>query len=101
MTAPILTAEQRTKLFSDTTKKFSFENGITIGKYYSANYLQYRGSVTFRSQPWFTVQMNVEYNKLNFPAPYGKENLFLLAPRIEINFNTKIGKKKAAVEIDC
>jgi len=83
--------DQASASFStDSRKKFSFESGITFGKYYTADYLQYRGSATFRTQPWLTIQLNVEYNKLNFPEPYGKEDLFLVASRIEINFNTKI-----------
>jgi hypothetical protein len=75
---------------TDSRKKFSFESGITVGKYFSGDYLQYTGSATFRSQPWLTIELNAEYNKLNFPSPYGKEDFFLIAPRVEINFSNKI-----------
>lgn len=75
---------------SDNRKKFSFGAGITGGKFYTADFLELNGSVIFRSQPWLTVELNAQYNKLNFPDPYGKENLFLLANRVEINFSNKI-----------
>ncbi len=79
-----------TRYSTDNRKMFSFRTGLTMGKYYSGKYLQYSAEATFRSQPWLTIQLNAEYNKLNFPEPYGKEDFFLLAPRIEINFSTKI-----------
>lgn len=75
---------------TDTRKKFSFESGFTAGKYFSGDYLQISGSAIFRSQPWLTIELNAEYNKLNFPSPYGKEDFFLLAPRVEINFSNKM-----------
>ena len=75
---------------TDSRKMFSFRGGITIGKYYSGKYLQYTAEATFRQQPWLTIQLNAEYNKLDFPDPYGKQDLLLLAPRVEINFSTKI-----------
>ena len=79
-----------TRYSTDTRKMFSFKTGLTMGKYYSGKYLQYSAEATFRSQPWLTIQLDAEYNKLDFAEPYGKRNLFLLAPRIEINFSNKI-----------
>ncbi len=75
---------------SDKRKKIAIETGVTTGKYFTADYQQFEAAVIFRSQPWLTVELNAEYNKLNFPDPYGKENLFLLASRVEINFSTKM-----------
>ena len=78
------------KYATDIRKSFSFAAGITIGKFYSGNYFNYTAEIIYRQQPWLTLQLNAEYNKLNFPDPYGKRDLFLLAPRVEINFSTKI-----------
>ena len=78
------------KYATDIRKNFSFASGVTIGQYYTGNYFNYTAEIIFRQQPWLTLQLNAEYNKLSFPDPYGKSNLFLLAPRIEINFSTKI-----------
>ena len=75
---------------TDSRKKISFQNGITIGKYFSGNYLEYTTSFIYRQQPWLTIEMNAVYNKLEFAAPYGKANLFLLAPRVEVNFSNKL-----------
>lgn len=75
---------------TDNRKKFSFGVGTSLGKFYTADFLEMAASVTYRSQPWFTLEMNVQYNNLDFPDPYGKENLFLLASRVEVNFSNNI-----------
>jgi Domain of unknown function (DUF5916)/Carbohydrate family 9 binding domain-like len=75
---------------SDNRKNLSFGAGFSAGKFYTADFLELSGGVIFRSQPWLTVELNAQYNKLSFPDPYGKESLFLLANRVEINFSNKI-----------
>ncbi|MCX6317974.1 MAG: DUF5916 domain-containing protein [Bacteroidetes bacterium] len=92
---PLPPARYRYNQFSvnyqtDIRKKFSFEGGITAGNYFSGNYLELTGSAIFRSQPWLTIEMNAEYYRLRFPGVYGKENFFLLAPRVEINFSNNL-----------
>jgi hypothetical protein len=75
---------------TDVRKNLSFEGGISAGNYFNGRLLQLSASAIFRKQPWLTVELNAEYNKLDFPAPYGSDNLFLLAPRVEINFSNAI-----------
>lgn len=75
---------------SDNRKSFSFESEISVGKYFTADFLQIAAGITYRKQPWFALELNAEYNKLSFPEPYGKDNLFLIASRIELNFNTRL-----------
>ena len=43
-----------------------------------------------RKQPHVNVSVNAEYNKLIFPGEYGAAELFLLSPRVEINFSTAL-----------
>ncbi len=75
---------------SDKRNPFSFEIQLTTGKYFTADFKQVEAKLTYRKQPWFAIELNAEYNKLSFPEPYGKNNLFLLASRIELNFNTRL-----------
>ncbi len=75
---------------SDSRKNFSMGVELYTGKYFNADFQQVVGSIIFRKQPWFTLELNGEFNKLVFPGPYGKDNLFLLASRIEVNFNTRL-----------
>lgn len=75
---------------SDTRKVLSYQASITMGGFYNGTSQEYIAGITFRKQPWLTVELNAQYNKLEFPEPYGSTNLLLLAPRIEINFSTNL-----------
>jgi hypothetical protein len=75
---------------SDTRKNFAFSAGALYGTYFGAKYMQLSGSIIVRKQPWFTLELNAEYNDLKFAAPYGTNQLLLIAPRIEINFSNNL-----------
>jgi hypothetical protein len=75
---------------TDDRKKFVIGGGFRLGKFYSADYKKYTAKLIYRYQPKFTLEMNIEYNELVFPTGYGKANLFLIAPRIEINFSNNL-----------
>ncbi len=76
--------------FTDTRKVFSFTGGLGGGSFYNGRFRQLKGGITFRRQPYFAFAIEAQYNKLSFPDPYGATELFLIAPRIEINFSTKL-----------
>lgn len=75
---------------SDVRKQFAYSGNVRVGEFYNGHIQRYSGSITYRNRPWLTVEMNVEYNRIELPAPYGSTDLFLIAPRIEVNFSTSI-----------
>ena len=75
---------------TDIRKRFIFEGGIEYGGFYNGTRVQYNLGVRFRAQPWGNFGVNFVYNDLDFPTPYGSKELFLLSPRIEINFSRQI-----------
>lgn len=75
---------------SDQRKKISFNAGLRLGSFYNGNIHQYIAGILFRAQPWGNFGVDFEQNDLKFPDPYGKASLFLVAPRIEINFSNNI-----------
>jgi hypothetical protein len=75
---------------SDGRKKFIVEAGIAAGKFYNGDYQQYSAALTYRVQPWGNFSIQFEQNELKFPAPYGNASLFLIAPRMEINFSNSL-----------
>jgi hypothetical protein len=72
---------------SDGRKTFVYTASVRAGSFYNGRYQQYRASLTYRRQPWGNFSMLVERNNIRLPHPYGKAELFLIAPRIEINFS--------------
>jgi len=78
------------KYQSDQRKKFIFNTGIRLGSFYNGNIHQYIAGIRFRAQPWGNFGVEFEQDYLKFPEPYGKASLFLVAPRIEINFSNSL-----------
>ena len=75
---------------SDQRRLFSLKGGVSYGNFYGGNRTQYKLQVKFRAQPWGNFSVNFEQNDLRFPDPYGSDNLFLINPRIEINFSRSL-----------
>ena len=75
---------------SDTRKKLSIKTDFEIGEFFNGNLLRYEFSVNYRIQPWGNFTFALQHAKLNFPEPYGKNDLFLIAPRTEINFSNNL-----------
>ncbi len=75
---------------SDTRKKIVYSASIRQGKFYSGDYQRYAGSITYRAQPWGNFSLHIESNIIKFGEPYGNAELFLLSPRMEINFSNSL-----------
>ncbi|MEO6317035.1 MAG: DUF5916 domain-containing protein [Chitinophagaceae bacterium] len=75
---------------SDIRRMFVYTIGARTGSFYNGSFRQLTGSVSLRKQPHLNITVQAEYNKLVFPGQYGKAALFLIAPRIELNFSTNL-----------
>jgi hypothetical protein len=75
---------------TDGRKTFAGETGVRYGSFYNGTLFQLSGRMTYRVQPWGNFSLNVEYNRLQFPERFGSTTLFLVSPRIEINFSTSV-----------
>jgi hypothetical protein len=78
------------KYQSDQRKKFSFTSAIRLGEFYNGDIQQYILELRYRVQPWGNFSVAFEQDELKFPDPYGRAHLFLIAPRIEINFSNSL-----------
>lgn len=74
---------------SDGRKKIVFGGGFAAGNFYNGTLRQLTASVKYRTQPWGNFSVEFENNELRFPSPYGSTSLFLISPRVEINFSNR------------
>jgi hypothetical protein len=93
--APLPTGNYKFGTFSigyrtDSRKDISFNANTSIGNFYNGSFTEVRGSINFRKQPNLNVSFSAQYNKLEFPSIYGTNELFLIANRVELNFNTNL-----------
>ncbi len=75
---------------TDFRKPVSIFMRLTGGGFYNGNYQSIRTTLTLRKQPHLNIALTAEYNKLQFPGSYGNNELFLIAPRVEMNFTTNL-----------
>lgn len=75
---------------SDFRKPISVFVRLAGGSFYNGDYQGVRTTINFRKQPHINLSLQLDYNKLRFPDIYGSNELFLIAPKIEINFTTNV-----------
>ena len=75
---------------SDFRKYFSYLLGFQYGSFYGGTRFETSLTVGYRAQPWGNFRLNFVYNKLEFPDPFGSSNLFLVGPKIEVNFSRSV-----------
>jgi hypothetical protein len=76
--------------FSDYRKTFSYNLTAGGGGFYNGTLQSYVAGINWRNQPHINVALQAEYDKISFPGPYGSTEIFLISPKIEINFSTKM-----------
>ena len=75
---------------SDQRKVLRFEGGFQAGGFYNGTAIQYDLGIRYRIQPWGNFDLRFTLSDLDFPDPYGNERLFLISPRIELNFTRNL-----------
>lgn len=75
---------------SDIRKLFNYVAGVKSGSFYNGSFRQATALLSLRKQPHLNIGLQAEYNRLSFPGQYGNTELFLIAPRVEINFATNL-----------
>jgi hypothetical protein len=75
---------------SDMRKLFKWFTELSFGQFYNGTVQTYSAGITVQKRPKLNVSIRGEFNKIELPKPYGSNNLFLISPRIEYNFSTKL-----------
>ncbi len=75
---------------SNNRNAFNFQAGLLYGGFYNGTRLEARLQLNYRRQPWGNFGVSIRQNDLDFPAPYGNTRLWLVGPRIEINFSNNL-----------
>lgn len=75
---------------TDNRKLFNMRNTISYGGFYNGDRLRFRTNLNYRYQPFLSLAMGVEYNRLEFPEPYNSSDFFLISPRVDLTLTTKL-----------
>ena len=75
---------------SDNRKVLSYEAAVNYGGFYNGTRTGFALTARYRVQPWGNFDLTLARNDLVFPDPYGNTQLWLISPRIEINFSRNV-----------
>ncbi len=75
---------------SDIRRDIGFNLGYRVGQFYNGDRSEYSLNLRYRKQPWGNFSMNFVYNTIDFPDEYGSIELFLISPKIELNFTRNL-----------
>ncbi len=75
---------------SDTRNILNFEGAVSYGGFFNGDRLQINSTLNYRYQPYVSLAMDFEYNRLDFPLPYNSAEFFLVSPRVDLTFTTSL-----------
>ena len=75
---------------SDTRKTVNLALEGRYGGLYNGTRLNLSGTLNARYQPYGNISLVFDYNKLDLPDNYGKEDFFLIGPRIDLTLTDAI-----------
>ena len=75
---------------SDARKLFNYDFEVGYGGFFNGDRFSLEGQVNYRMQPYGSISMNFAYNNLQFPDPYQDVDFFLIGPKLDLTFTTKL-----------
>ncbi|MEM6806310.1 MAG: DUF5916 domain-containing protein, partial [Bacteroidota bacterium] len=75
---------------SDNRKVLSYQASVNYGGFYNGTRTGFSLTARYRVQPWGNFDLTFARNDLDFPDPYGNTELWLISPRVEINFSRNV-----------
>lgn len=75
---------------SDSRENFFYNVSAYNGGFYNGNRLMLSSSLNYRYQPFGSIALDFQYNKLDFPEPYSSADLFLVGPKFDVSFTDQL-----------
>ena len=75
---------------SDRRKNLVYGGGLQYGEFYNGERVRYSLDFDYRLRPWGVFTVNLTYDDLRFPAPYGSQSFLLLRNKMELNFSNML-----------
>lgn len=75
---------------SNISKKLTYSLQAGYGNYFNGLRHSARASLGYRFQPYGSLTLNANYNKIELPQPFSSAELILLGPRLDLTFSRSI-----------
>ncbi|MBL7870431.1 MAG: carbohydrate binding family 9 domain-containing protein [Cyclobacteriaceae bacterium] len=78
------------KYTSDSRKLFTYLVTISGGEFYNGTRMGMSGTLSYRIQPFGSISLSGDYNRIDLPPAYGSTAFLLLSPRVDFTLTDKI-----------
>ena len=75
---------------SDQRKLFSYNLQAGIGEFFNGDRYSLQSEMSLRFQPKVELGLNLQYDRIELPDPYGQADIWLLSPRATITFSKSV-----------
>ena len=75
---------------SDFRKRFNYNIRANAGQFFNGTRTGFRGSINYRYQPYGSIAMNFNYNRIKLDGDFETADLWLLGPRIDFTFTRNL-----------
>ncbi len=75
---------------SDKRKLFTYQVGGNFGGYFNGDRTNLKLNLSYRFQPYGSIALATDYNKLTFPDERNNSEFFLIGPKFDITFTRNI-----------
>lgn len=76
---------------SKPQSRFTFGFSTRFGGYYAdGNRLNITTDLGYRFQPYVNIAINTSYNNIDLPLPWGRTDLWLIGPRVDVTMTNKL-----------
>jgi hypothetical protein len=75
---------------SNKRKLFTYQLSGSYGGYFNGNRENFSASLNYRFQPYGSISLDMDYNRLIFPDEANNSTFLLVGPKFDITFTNKI-----------
>ncbi len=75
---------------TDRNRPFSFRLAPNGGQFFNGHRFGMRGAFTVKYQPYGSVSLNFNYNRIKLADPFAPVNLYLIGPRLDLTFSRSL-----------
>jgi len=80
-----------TDYFSKPQQLLTYSFSTRFGGYYeNGTRINLSGDLGYRFQPFVSISLSANYNHIDLPEPWGKNDFWLIGPRADITFTNKL-----------
>lgn len=75
---------------SNFVNPFNFDVQLRTGSYFNGTLLSMQNTVSYRWQPYGSLALDVNYNRIRLPQGFNKADFWLIGPRLDLTFTKAI-----------